>query len=213
MDAPKRTRRVFALTTLFAPKTPFLLSASAAILLSVGCGGASENEMAKESGSGQAGTLAGSQSVEAPPQTPSPGEVVSQFLDRVRRGGNDNSANLLLTKLAQQEMIRIGRPLQFPGSPDTRFKVGRIMPIPSQQHSVYVETFLIDDQPAQQLGGEQDSTYEVVWTLRKQNSDWRISGFVLNQGDEYEPLEINFENGQQMEALLASMEEDGSELR
>ena len=37
----------------------------------------------------------------------SPAEIVSQFLDRVRRGGEDSGAGALLTEKAQAELSRI----------------------------------------------------------------------------------------------------------
>lgn len=194
MDAPSRLLRTFAASL------SFLVPVVAMSLLLVGCGGTSEETPPADTTPETEETTAIA--------VPSPGEVVGQFLDRVRRGGNDSGANQLLTKLAQQEMVRIGRPLQFPGSPDTTFQLGRMLPIPDQPDSVYVETFLTEPAP------EAAVSYEVVWTLKKQNTEWRISGFVLNQGDQLDPLEIDFENGDQMEALLASMEgEDSTQLR
>jgi hypothetical protein len=159
----------------------------------VGCGGSSDPAAQRET---------------APPSPekasvePAATEVVSQFLDRVRRGGNDSTADQLLTKLARQEMKRIGRPLQFPGSPETTYEVRKAMPIPNEPDSVWVQTYL--SEPSDEGASLQ---YEVVWTLRQENEQWRISGFVLDQGDQLEPLRIDFENGDEMEARLAAVEQ------
>jgi hypothetical protein len=136
-----------------------------------------------------------------------PTEIVSQFLDRVRRGGDDSGACELLTKLAQQEMTRIGRPLQFPGSPDTTFEVRQSFPVPDQTNAVWVHTYLAEPGPT-----GQSVQYEVVWTVRKENPGWRICGFVVDQGEDLEPMQIDFENGDEMEARLAALEaiDDGS---
>ncbi|MCS7469922.1 hypothetical protein NZK35_24990 [Stieleria sp. ICT_E10.1] len=131
-----------------------------------------------------------------------PAEVVSQLLDRVRRGGQEASSNELLTKLAQQELTRIGRPFQFPGSPDTRFEVRQAFPVPDQERAVWVQTLLTEPSDS----GE-DFQYEVVWTLRKETEGWRVSGFVIDQGDGREPLEFDFENGDEMAARLAALEQ------
>ena len=52
-------------------------------------------------------------------------DVVSQFLDLIRRGGADSGANQLLTQKAQSELARIGRSIQPLGSPDAGFRVTR----------------------------------------------------------------------------------------
>ncbi|WP_145385091.1 hypothetical protein [Stieleria neptunia] len=138
----------------------------------------------------------------ADPDQAQPTEVVSQFLDRVRRGGQEASSNELLTKLAQQELTRIGRPFEFPGSPDTRFEVRQAFPVPDQDDAVWVHTFLTEPSDS----GE-NFQYEVVWTLRKETEGWRVSGFVIDQGDGMEPLEFDFENGDEMAARLAALEQ------
>lgn len=130
-----------------------------------------------------------------------PTEIVSQFLDLVRRGGQDVSSNELLTKLAQQELKRIGRPFEFPGSPDTVFEVRQAFPVPNEDDMVWVHTYLTEPSQA----GE-NVQYEVVWTLRKEMAGWRVSGFVIDQGDGLEPLQFDFENGDEMAARLASLE-------
>ncbi|MCO8122407.1 hypothetical protein NHH03_11725 [Stieleria sp. TO1_6] len=160
-------------------------------LLTVGCGGsATEQQAAQTADTSQ-------QLQQSAPLEPT--AIVSQFLDRVRRGGNDSGASELLTKLAQQEMTRIGRPLQFPGSPDTQYKVLQSFPIPNQSDAVWVQTYL--SEPAET---GQQMQYEVVWTLRNESDGWRISGFAIDQGNELEPMRIDFENGAEMEARLAT---------
>jgi hypothetical protein len=43
---------------------------------------------------------------------PPPTDIVSQFLDEIRRGGEDSRANVLLTSRAQSELKRIGQTIQ-----------------------------------------------------------------------------------------------------
>lgn len=197
MDAPlivshlnRPTASVLGVRESFAGKLPLLALLAGCLILS-GCG-------SKNAGV----TRPATESIEqSEPKILAPAEIVSQFLDRVRRGGEGDSASDLLSKLAQQEMTRIGRPLQFPGSPDTTFEVRPAIPVPSQEGLVWVHTFLSES-------GESGETtqYEAVWTLRQESAGWRIAGVAIDQGDNLEPLQIDFEDGDQMEARLAAME-------
>ncbi|KAA5542546.1 hypothetical protein FYK55_13460 [Roseiconus nitratireducens] len=190
--ASRFAKLVFA-EPLFVAKRLVLVLATT-ILLS-GCGGDSAD-------TSRTATI-GEQASGNDSDTLAPAEIVSQFLDRVRRGGKDASANDLLTKLAQQEMTRIGRPLQFPGSPDTRFEVLQAYPVPNQEDAVWVHTFLSEPVEPGDL-----VRYEVVWTLRRETEGWRISGFTIDQGQDQPPMEIDFEDGNQMETKLTEALED-----
>ena len=189
-DTSRQTARLGS----FAKRLCFLAIIASCVLTS-GCG--SKTAATTEQENGESAPKASEDSLVLEPT-----EIVSQFLDRVRRGGDDSGASDLLTKLAQQEMTRIGRPLQFPGSPDTTFEVRQALPAPDRKDMVWVHTYLAE--PTQT--GE-TVQYEVVWTLSKEVAGWRISGFVIDQGEDLEPMEIDFENGDEMEARLASIEE------
>ncbi len=165
-------------------------------LILVGCGGNSEESPQRSSDNAP-------EQASADDATDQPTRIVSQFLDRVRRGGDDSAAGELLTKLAQQEMTRIGRPLQLPGSPDTTYDVRKAFPVPGEDDAMWVHTILSEPNES-----GQPLQYEVVWTLRQEIHGWRISGFVIDQGDQLEPLQIDFENGDEMEARLAAMESE-----
>ncbi|MCA9138610.1 MAG: hypothetical protein KDB00_17685 [Planctomycetales bacterium] len=177
----------------FANATGFLVLTTFSIF-TCGCGSKSDQASAPQSGAAEQQITQKSAELE-------PTEIVSQFLDLVRRGGQDASSNELLTKLAQQELKRIGRPFEFPGSPDTTFEVRQAFPVPDHNDMVWVHTYLTE--PSQT--GE-SLQYEVVWTLRKETVGWRVSGFVIDQGDGLEPLQFDFENGDEMAARLASLE-------
>lgn len=181
----------------FARQLGFLVVACAGFAL-VGCG------------SGEKADVAATQATpdDAPHEDaaePQPTEIVSQFLDRMRRGGDESRASDLLTKLAQQEMTRIGRPLQLPGSPDTRYEVRKAFPVPGEADAMWVHTVL-----SEPVAEQETLQYEVVWTLRKEIHGWRISGFVVDQGDQLDPLQIDFENGDEMAARLSQLEQEPS---
>ena len=100
-------------------------------------------------------------------------------------------------------MTRIGRPLQFPGSPDTTFEVGQSIPVPEEKSTVWVQTFL-----AEPVDAGQEFRYEVVWTLKQEVDGWRISGFAIDQGEGAAPLLLDFENGAEMAERLAEAEQE-----
>ena len=168
-----------------------------ALCLATGCG--SNNDAAPSPSSvAESAPPAAPQSEVAETRPAEPTEIVSQFLDRMRRGGESDSANELLTKLARQEMVRIGRPLQLLGSPDTRFEVRQAYSVPNDPTRMWVATLLTE--PTEQDG--QSMSYEVVWTLRQESDGWRISGFATDQGENEDPLEIDFEDGDRLAAIL-----------
>lgn len=132
-------------------------------------------------------------------QNASATDIVSQFLDEIRRGGQDSRAHQLLTQKAQSELKRIGRTVQPIGSPDARFQVTRAEAVPDQPNSALVQS--IWTEPSEN-GTSRD--YEVVWAVERQDGDWRISGLVMDVAQDQSPIVIDFENGEMMAKLLAS---------
>lgn len=133
--------------------------------------------------------------------TPDPKAVVSQFLDRVRRGGDQANAGALLTERAQQELERIGRSVQPIGSPDARFQVTRSESVPGDPGSALVHS--VWSEPAAD-GKTQE--YQVVWALELDPEQWRISGLALEFRPGVDPQIIDFENGELMAKLLNANE-------
>ncbi len=129
--------------------------------------------------------------------TASPTDVVSQFLDLIRRGGEDSNAGILLTKKAQSELKRIGRTVQPIGSPDARFTVTRSEPVPDQPDAALVHSIWTEPN-GEGVGTE----FQVVWALQKELSGWRISGLALEITPNADPQIIDFEDGQRMAQLL-----------
>jgi hypothetical protein len=131
-------------------------------------------------------------------QESSPKEIVSQFLDRVRRGGEDSGAGELLTQKAQSELARIGRTVQPIGSPDASFQVTRSEQVPGQQKAQLVQSIWSEPN-----GDGTQSSYEVVWAVQREGDDWRISGLAMRMGEDDQPMVINFEDGDLMAKVLA----------
>ncbi len=143
------------------------------------------------------------QGVQPSPKQPAtaestPAEIVSQFLDRVRRGGEDSRAGQLLTETAQAELARIGRSIQPIGSPDASFQVTRSEQVPDDEGASLVQSIWSEPNP----DGTQ-SSYEVVWAVQREPVGWRISGLAMRMNDGDQPMIINFEDGELMAKILA----------
>ena len=126
-------------------------------------------------------------------------DVVSEFLDAVRRGGSDSPAGDLLTQRAQSELARIGHELQPLGTPSARFEVTRAESIPSEPGSAFVQSYWIEPNPE---GSE--TTLQVVWLVQWERGSWKISGLTVELSPE-NLMVLDFENGDQMAQHLASM--------
>lgn len=141
---------------------------------------------------------------EAAPQTTAvrgPTDVVSQFLDEVRRGGKDSNANELLTERARSELNRIGRSVQPIGSPDAAFVVTRAELVPGEKDAALVHSVWSEPN-----GDGSVSDFQVVWAVRRESGQWRISGLAMEVVPDQDPVIVDFENGELMAKLLASPE-------
>ncbi len=131
----------------------------------------------------------------------SPVEVVSQFLDRVRRGGDGAAAGHLLTEKAQSELERIGRSVQPIGSPDARFDVSRSQDVPGEPDSALVHSVW-----SEPTGDGSNAEYQVVWAVERDPVQWRISGLAMEIEPGQSPEIIDFEDGELMAQLLTASE-------
>ena len=193
-----------------------LLAVASTIVLSglvgssmVGCGKQSGSEVA------DAGTAADTVAVSAKSTsaatTVPPTNVVSQFLDLVRRGGGDSGASTLLTAKAQSELNRIGRSVQPIGSPDAKFVVTRAESVPDNPNASLVHSIWQEPQGDSSASSGAILEYQVVWALQKEANQWRISGLAMEIDPNQSPLIVNFEDGNRMAALLAEAEIDAPE--
>ena len=129
-------------------------------------------------------------------------DVVSQFLDAIRRGGETGGANQLLTQQAQTVLKRLGRTVQPIGSPDAVFTVTRAEAVPEAPGAAMVHSTWTEPSP----DGKSES-YEVVWALMKEPVGWRISGLAMDLHPGRDPIIVDFENAADMANLLNSNEE------
>ena len=126
-----------------------------------------------------------------------PIDVVSQFLDRVRRGGADSGAQELLTQKAQQELARIGQELGPLSSPEARYEVTRAVAIPGEENAQWVHSIWTEPTEEGQVMSNQ-----VVWTLKLEPNGWRISAFDMEIDKDTAPLNIDFEDGDRLQRTL-----------
>lgn len=162
-----------------------------ALLCCTGCGPSTQPSAEKTSEKPASMANAGT-------PTSSATDIVSQFLDEIRRGGQDSHAHQLLTQRAQSELKRIGRTVEPIGSPDARFEVTRAEPVPNEVNSALVHSVWIEP-------NEDGSTsdFQVVWAVEQEAGSWRISGLVMEVEPGQPPVIIDFENGEMMAKLFA----------
>ena len=140
---------------------------------------------------------------------PPPTDIVSQFLDEIRRGGEDSRANALLTARAQSELKRIGQTIQPIGSPKASFEVTRFELHPEDETAAMVHSIWSEPN----VDGGNIASSQVVWALRQEQSGWRISGLAITIDPEAaDPVVFNFEDGAQMAAMLSEPGADNSEV-
>ncbi len=132
---------------------------------------------------------------------PQPTDIVRQFLDQIRRGGDDSGAGNLLTQRAQSELKRIGRNLEPIGTPDASYNVTRGETVPNDPDSMLVHS--IWSEPNED--GSQ-SNFQVVWALQRESVGWRISGLAMEFEPGQDPAIINFEDGNSMQQILGDVE-------
>lgn len=159
------------------------------LALTIGCGsGESADEVPKSDSASPADSAA---------VLPSPTDVVSLFLDEVRRGGEDSRAQSLLTQRAQAVLSKIGHTVQPLGSPDARFDVTRAESVPGEQNAALVHSLWRE--PTEN-GTLQD--FQVVWAVEREAAGWRISGLAIEIAENQPPQIVDFEDGAMMSRLL-----------
>lgn len=123
--------------------------------------------------------------------------VVAQFLDAIRRGGETGGANQMLTQHAQMVLQKLGRTVQPIGSPDAVFTVTRAESVPEAPGAALVHSTWTEP-----TGDGKSESYQVVWALERENTNWKISGLAMDLQPGQEPMIVDFENANQMATLL-----------
>lgn len=164
---------------------------AAALLISTGCGSSSAPNAAATPAASASGSSA------AAPNVAEATNVVAQFLDAIRRGGETGGANQMLTQHAQTVLQRLGRTVQPIGSPDAVFTVTRAEAVEGISGAALVHSTWTEP-----VGEGKTESYQVVWALEHENSGWKISGLAMDLQPGQEPMIVDFENATQMASLL-----------
>ncbi|OHB82221.1 MAG: hypothetical protein A2W31_02670 [Planctomycetes bacterium RBG_16_64_10] len=120
----------------------------------------------------------------------SPAQTVFCFLEAVRLG-DDTAASHMLTDLARQKTAEINMVVAPPGSDTASFRVGQTTMV--QDGLAHVACCWTD------LDNEgKPRTDEIVWTVRRSGRGWRIAGMAAKIFPDRPPVQLNFEDPQEM---------------
>lgn len=175
-----------------------------------GCGGGDEtagpaSQSSSKSGPTKAVAENSSDRVSTKNNTPAtPDQVLKSFLDAARNGDRDESRKMLTAKTIEQCALH-ELDVNPPGTPSMSYRIGRVADAPQIEGGVFVESTWSEQ--------VEDGVFEmeVLWAMRKENSQWRICGMVLQIEEEGDPVFLDFENNaQQVAALMRGPAENGN---
>lgn len=150
-----------------------------------GCGDSSGQAPAKAA-------PAAASAVAAAPQkdAATPNKAVHCFLEAVRKG-DDAAAGQMLTDLARKKTQEINMVVAPPGSDTAQFNVGATEMV--EDGKAYVASDWTD------LDSEgKPRTDKIVWIVRSDGQQWRIAGMAAKVFPDRPPVQLNFEDPQEM---------------
>ncbi|MGA2254957.1 MAG: hypothetical protein ABSG53_09865 [Thermoguttaceae bacterium] len=175
---------------MLSRSTIFGLAAMA--LLAFGCSKSPDQGTTQASASNSATTT--------PPQDAK--EVVSRFLEAIRKGDND-AAMTFLTKVARQKAAETGRCLAPPPNDGAKIEVeDAFYPTPSHEIA-HVPTRWID---LDETG--KPRTDKATWVCCLQPEGWRVAGFAAYVFEGEDPLLLNFEDPEDMAKKQSWLKEE-----
>lgn len=120
-----------------------------------------------------------------------PAQVVTKFLEAVRKG-DDAQASQMLTDLARKETEKHELVVAPPGSDTAKFAVGDTEYVVKDELA-HVASSWTD------IGEDgQPHTDEIVWALRLDTAGWRIAGMATRLFPNEPPLLLDFEKPEEM---------------
>ncbi len=128
-----------------------------------------------------------------------PEAAISQFLAAVKNG-DDKQAALLLTDLARQKTTEMEIVVAPPGSETASYKV--------LESEIEGEAAQVGTDWTDLDGDGRPRTDRVVWMLKKQGSEWRISGMATRVFPDMPPVILNFEDPEDMMRKQQAAEEE-----
>lgn len=129
----------------------------------------------------------------------SPAAVVTRFLEAVRTG-DDQAAGRMLTQLAREKTEAQEMVVAPPGSETAKFEV----------HDTLVEgsTARVESDWTDLDTDGLHHTDRIVWTVRHGAEGWRISGMTTRVFADAPPVELNFEDPEDMMRKQQQAEEE-----
>ncbi|MCA9164371.1 MAG: nuclear transport factor 2 family protein [Pirellulaceae bacterium] len=131
----------------------------------------------------------------------SPDAVVMSFLSAMRDGDEQTITALLSNKAREATGQHEELAIQPPGSPESTYRVETVELVDNEA-GAHVSS--IWSEPDGQGGSVE---YEVVWVLRRETDGWRIAGMATMIEEGSPPLFLNFENPEEMLALLTAAQQ------
>jgi hypothetical protein len=167
----------------------------------VGCGGGEKPAPAAATGPQPAGEHAASTPatpVQAVPavQVPAdsgPDQVVSVFLDALKKGDTATKASLLTSK-ALAETTKHEFEVNPQSAPNAQYEVRPAEFLANNPNGAHVTSVWTETYEDGQV------TYEVVWVLRRETPGWRIAGMAIELIPNQPPAFLNFEDPADMAA-------------
>jgi len=163
----------------------------------IGCSGKSGSETSASATASSANQAANAtHQVPGLPDTATPDQVVTVFLDALKSGNKATTAALLTAK-AREETSKRNLDVDPQAAPDSRYVVrpAEILPKnPSGAHvtSVWTEVY------QNERGETVQANYEIVWVLRREKEGWRLAGMATELVPGQDPQFLNFEDPDDM---------------
>ena len=130
-------------------------------------------------------------------------DQVCRFFMNLLQSDDAESANRLFTRKAQVLTMRYDLPLAFPGEADDSFTVGEAKFATSKEELAQVVCEINGT-------GEDASSSEIGWMLKRESKGWRICGMLLTTGED-DPMEfISFENVADLDRVKSMLSGDPS---
>ncbi len=181
----------------------WMMSALLATALICGCGGeekgssnATANAESAVAAPVAAASVAATQESESF-KSSTPKEAVGSFLEALR-AGDKRTTEALLTAQARRETSSHDLVVEPPGAPGATYTIGRVQSADGDTDSAYVSCVWSEK--------EDETEFEVVWILRKEDVGWRIAGMATQLPDIEEPIVLNFEDLSELENQMREVE-------
>lgn len=135
-------------------------------------------------------------------QLKTPDDVVATFLAAMRDGDEQTISALLSNKAREATGQHEELAIQPPGSPTATYRVGNVELVGDDKSGAHVVS----------IWSERDFDgsaieYEVIWVLRQEVAGWRVAGMATMIEENQPPLFLNFEDPEEMLALLSAAQQ------